>query len=115
MVRIYTEEWNGFQFRAPTYLDGHFEPFKFDLIKWENQEPHEVIDWYSGKKRISDRYCYTVATLTWDSKECDFEFESCGLRYLEHRVDGLEEFILDFCKMMKQSLRGTGDYIYEKN
>ena len=33
MLRVYTDEWNGFQFRAPAYLDGHFEPHKFDLVR----------------------------------------------------------------------------------
>ena len=105
IVRTYTEEWNGFQFRAPAYLDGHFEPNKFDLVKWEDHESHEVIDFYTGKKKMSTRSCFTVATLIWDEKEPGFEFESCGLRYLEYRVDGLEKFILDFCEMMEKELR----------
>ena len=105
MVRVYTDEWNGFQFRAPSYLDGHFEPHKFDLVKWEEHEPYEVTDWVTGEKIMSTRNCFTVATLIWDSKESCFEFESCGLRYLEHRVDGLEKFILDFCEMIEKELR----------
>lgn len=105
MERVYTDEWNGFQFRAPTYLDGHFEPHKFDLVKWEDCEPHEVIDWVTGEKKMSSRFCFSVGTLIWDSKEPEFYFESCGLRYFEYRIDGLEEFILDFCKMMEGKLR----------
>ena len=104
MTKVYTDIWNNFQFRAPVYLDGHFEPHKFDLVKWEDCEPHEVIDWYTGKKIIQTRYCFTIATLLWDKKEESFSFESCGLRYLEHRVDGLEKFVLDFCKMMEKEL-----------
>lgn len=34
MLRTYGEEWNGFQFRSPNYLDGHFKPYEFDLVKW---------------------------------------------------------------------------------
>lgn len=104
MVRVYTDEWNGFQFRAPTYLDGHFEPHEFDLVKWVDCEPYKAIDLYTGKNKISTRYCFTIGTLTWDKKECGFDFESCGLRYLEHRIDGLEKFILDFCEMMEKEL-----------
>ena len=104
MLRVYTDEWNGFQFRAPAYLDGHFEPHKFDLVKWEDHEPYEVIDWVTGEKRMSTRSCFSIGFLTWDTKEHDFDFESCGLRYLEHRVDGLEKFILDFCEMMRKEL-----------
>lgn len=104
MVRVYTDEWNGFQFRSPAYLDGHFEPHKFDLVKWEEHEPYEVVDFYTGKKKISTRNCFTIGTLIWNSKEQGFEFKSCGLRYLEHREDGLEKFIFDFCEMMEKEL-----------
>ena len=104
IVRTYTEEWNGFQFRAPIYLDGHFEPHKFDLVKWEDHEPYEITDFYTGEKKMSTRNCFTVGTLIWDEKELCFEFQSCGLRYLEYRIDGLEKFILDFCEMMEKEL-----------
>ena len=104
MTKVYTDIWNNFQFRAPVYLDKHFEPYKFDLVKWEEHEPHEVTDFYTGEKYISTRYCFTIATLLWDKKEQSFDFESCGLRYLEYRVDGLEKFILDFCEMMEKEL-----------
>ena len=104
MVRVYTDIWNNFQFRAPTYLDGHFEPHKFDLVKWVEHEPYEVTDFYTGKKVMQTRHCYSVGTLIWDDDS--WEFESCGLRYLEERVDGLEEFILDFCDMMEKELVG---------
>ena len=104
IVRVYTDEWNSFQFIAPRYLDGHFDPYKFDLVKWVNCNPHEVIDLYTGKNKISTRYCFTVATLILDKREQWFRFESCGLRYLEYRIDGLEKFILDFCKMMEREL-----------
>lgn len=101
---VYTDEWNGFQFRSPTYLDGHFEPHKFDLIKWQDHEPIEVINWHTGEKRMNTRSCFVVGTLIWDEKEPCFDFHSCGLRYLEYRIDGLEKFILDFCDTMRDQL-----------
>ena len=104
MTRVYTDEWNGFQFREPTYLDGHFDPYKFDLVKWEDHEPYEVTDWITGEKRMSTRSCFSIGTLIWDSKEPGFDFESVGLRYLQYRIDGLEKFILDFCKTMENKL-----------
>ena len=104
MVKTYTDIWNGFQFRAPVYIDEHFEPYNFDLVKWQETKPHEVIDAYTGKKKISTRYCFTIGTLIWDPKEHSFDFHSCGLRYLEHRIDGLEQFIFDFCDMMQKEL-----------
>ena len=104
MTKVYTDIWNGFQFRAPNYLDGHFEPHKFDLVKWVEHEPYEVLDFYTGEKIMSTKHCYTVGMLVWDDKEPGFTFESCGLRYLVERIDGLEEFILDFCDMMEKEL-----------
>ena len=61
-------------------------------------------DFITGEKKIQTRYCFSVAMLTWDKKEQSFDFESVGLRYLQHRVDGLEDYILKFCKEMKKEL-----------
>lgn len=102
MIRIYTDIWNNFQIRQPIYLDGHFNPNEFDIIKWYDHEPYEVIDAYTGEKKKSTRSCFSIATLKWDTKNHSFDFKSCGLRYLEHRIDGLEDFILDFCKTIEQ-------------
>lgn len=104
MVRTYGEEWDGFQFRSPVYLDGHFEPYEFDLVKWEECEPMEVTDSRTGKKKIQTRFCYSIGKLTWDKKEGAFKFSSCGLRYLKDRIDGLEEWILEFCEEMAKEL-----------
>lgn len=109
MTRVYTDIWNGFQFRAPTYLNGHFEPYQFDLVKWENHKPYEATDWYTGEKKMSTRSCFSVGLLTWSPKGHYFDFKSCGLRYLEHRVDGLEKFILDFCETMEMQLVEADD------
>lgn len=102
MKKVYTDIWNGFQFRAPVYLDGHYDPYKFDLVKHEECEPYEAIDFYTGEKIIVTKTCFTIGTLIWNNKEG--EFESCGLRYLKYRIDGLEKFILDFCNMMEKEL-----------
>ena len=110
MIRVYTDIWNDFQFRAPVYVDGHFEPFKFSLVKWYDHEPMEVTDWVTGEKKISTRACFVIGTLIWNDKGHYFNFESCGLRYLEERIDGLEKFILDFCETMEQQLMGE-DYV----
>ena len=104
MTRVYTDIWNDFQFRAPTYVDGHFEPHKFGLVKWVYHEPYEVIDWYTGEKRMSTKHCFSIGNLIWNEREPGWEFNSCGLRYLEERIDGLEKFILDFCDMMEKEL-----------
>lgn len=104
MTRIYTDEWNDFQFRAPVYLDGHFEPYKFDLVKWNDCDPYEVVDSVTGKKKTITRYCFSVGTLIWDEKEKYFWFKSCWLRYFKEHINGLDEFILDFCETMEKQL-----------
>lgn len=104
MTRVYTEEWNGFQFRSPTYLDGHFEPYEFDLVKWKECEPKEIIDFITGEKKIQTRYCYSIGKLVWNKNEQAFTFESIGLEYLTNRIDGLEEWILKFCEEMEKEL-----------
>ena len=109
MTKVYTDIWKGFQFRAPVYLDGHYEPHKFDLVKWVEHEPYEVMDWYTGEKVMNTKHCYSIGTLVWDNREQGFEFENCGLRYLRERIDGLEEFILDFCNMMEKELLKEDD------
>lgn len=106
MVRVYTDIWNDFQVRAPVYTDGHFEPYKFDVVKWKDCEPFEVFDVHTGETKMSSRYCFTIGTLIWDTKEPGFNFESCGLRYFEYRVDGLETFLMEFCKTMAEQFLG---------
>ena len=108
MTKVYTDRWNGFQFQAPVYLDGHHNPYKFSLVKWKPCEPFEAIDAYTGEKIIKTEYCFSVGALIWDPKEEAFDFESCGLRYLKHRVDGLENFILDFAMMIEEELHDEG-------
>lgn len=105
MIRTYTDKWNGFQFREPVYLDGRRVPTEFDLVKWAvYDKPIEVVDTYTKEKIFSHEYCFSIGKLNWDKKDKTWEFESCGLRYLEYRIDGLEQFILDFCKMMEEEL-----------
>lgn len=104
MVKTYTDIWNGFQFREPVHVTGHVEPYSYDLVLWKETEPHLVAKFESGEKAMITRYCFSVAKLKWNPKDHSFEFSSCGVRYLEHRIDGLEQFILDFCESIKKEL-----------
>lgn len=104
IARYYTEEWNDFQFQAPIYLDEHFEPHKFALVKWTNHEPYEAVSWETGEKVIKTRSCFVIAWLEWNVKESYFEFRSCGMRYFEYRIDGLEDFIMNFANQMEKKL-----------
>ena len=103
----YTEKWGEFQFRAPCYLDGHSNPYQFDLVKWVSVEtPMKTRDGITGQKKTIDSYCIVIATVTWDVKEQCFGFQSIGLRYLLHRIDGLEEWIMKFCQEMEKNIGG---------
>ena len=96
-------KWKDYEIRMPIYLDGHKNYNDYDVIKWEQCEPREVLDWSTGKKKIQTKCCFTIGTLHWDSKERWFKFESCGLRYLEHRKKGLEKFLLKFANKMQKN------------
>lgn len=102
----YTRIWNGFQIQSPTYLDGHFEPDRYSIVKWETHEPRKVFDLNAGKMKISTSNCFVIGTLAWDESEEWFKFESVGTRYLEYRIDGLEEWIMKFCRKVKKIRKG---------
>lgn len=108
MVKEYTDIWNGFQFRSPTYIDGHFEPYEFDLVKWQDYEsPIEVVDLETGERKMSTKGCFSIGTLIWDIDKGWFSFKSVGTRYLEYRIDKLEEWILKFAELKAVELRET--------
>ena len=88
--------WDDYSIGDVNYLDGHHNPDMYAIEKWVDCEPHEAIDGRTGKKVIVERYCFSIGNLEWDNHEKWFEFSSVGMRYLEERKDGLEEFILKF-------------------
>lgn len=52
------------------------------------------------KDSISNKECnFVIGTLTYEPKDFTFKFKSCGLRYLEEREDGLEEWLLKWCEL----------------
>lgn len=104
-VLKYTDRWNGFQFRSPTYLNGHFAQNEYDLVLWQTHKPLEVIDAKTMQKKIVTESCFSVANLVWNEKDQSFDFRSVGLRYLEYNVDGLDQWVLDFAKKKEEEYR----------
>jgi hypothetical protein len=49
--------------------------------------------------------CFVVAWIIWDEKDEYWEFRSVGLRYLEHHVIGLDEWIIDYLQALSHVLR----------
>ena len=78
-----------FEIRKPTIIgkpptDDYFK-YNFDLVKWSADNSH----------------CWSVGELRYRTGGDGFEFESVGLRYLEDREEGLEEFILKWCELQE--------------
>lgn len=94
-------KFKDFEIRDITYLGDPPKdiPIEFDLVKWQKYEPYEVTDWQTGEKKLNTKYCFSIARLWWNDHEPCFEFESVGLRYLEYREDGLEEWLLKWCEL----------------
>ena len=85
-----------FEIKKPDFLGGppseDYYKYNFDLVKWADDNTH----------------CWSIGSLRYNKKENWFEFESCGLRYLEYREDGLEEWLIKWCELKKI------EYLYEE-
>lgn len=114
MISVPTEKgkymrFKDFEIRPANFLDGHTDPKLWDVVKWEKTEPREVIDGRTGQKRMSDKYCFSIAFIEWDAKEECWEFRSVGKRFLEYYEDGLCEIILKWMELTDLTRRLTSD------
>lgn len=86
-----------FEIRTPITLrppsDDYYK-YNFDVVKWADDDSH----------------CWSIGFLRYDKKEPCFEFKSCGLRYLMHREDGLEEWLLKWCELKEVEYRYKEEY-----
>lgn len=106
----YTERFEGLQIRDPVYIGKKpvDAPIFYDIVKWVQTEPREVIDGRTGEKKISTEYCYTVGWLKWDAKEEMFDFQSCGLRWLGvNASEAANKRIIEFANKMAKELEST--------
>ena len=83
--------FHNFGIESPVYLGEppmkDYKKYIFDVVKYQNIST-------SGKETN-----FVIGTLFYDPKDFCFKFSSCGLRYLEERVEGLEEWLLAWCKL----------------
>lgn len=84
--------YKNFEIRKPNLIgepptDDYFK-YNFDLVKHEGS------------------HCWSIAYLTYNEYERGFEFKSIGTRYLKDREDGLEEFVMRWCKLMEIIIEG---------
>ena len=117
----YTDRVDGFQICDPTYFthDGkplHPTPPTFDIVKWEQHEPIKVTaaERVDGKwvcrEEISTENCYVVGWLKWDTHEVCFDFESCGLRWLEaNPTEAVVQMVLDFAEKKRKEIE-SGEF-----
>jgi len=97
--------WGNYEFRPPTYIDGHFNPDEYDLVLWVKCEPFTAHNASTHKFKKIDKYCFSIAKLIWNEREGYPYFESVGLRYFENYEDGLNEFVFDFANKIIEERR----------
>ena len=109
MSKEYTDIYKGYQIRDCTYLNEPPKdiPITFDVVRWKyRSKPVKVIDAETGKDKMVDKYCYSVAHIVYDEREDWFDFKSIGLRWLEEHPDkDVENWIVDWCKYKVRELR----------
>ena len=81
-------KFKNFEIRTPTFIGNppseDYCKYNFDVVKW-----------------VSESTGLSIGLLSYNPKEDLFEFKSFGLRYLEQREDGLEEWLLKWCELKK--------------
>ena len=86
-----------FEIRKPTLCGNpptnDYFKYHFDLVKWADDNSH----------------CWSIAAIEWVKEDEYFAFDSCGLRYLKHREDGLEEWLLKWCELKEIEYRYMED------
>lgn len=96
-----------FEIRPYHDIKGEVDPKRFEVVKWVETEPREVVDGRTGQKKISTRFCFVVAWIWWNNKEPCWEFESVGTRFLEYYEEGLCEFIRKWLELTNLTRRFT--------
>ncbi len=81
-----------FEIRNLTDIQGSVVERRFELVKWNDDHSS----------------CWMIGELEYNKKENEFEFKSCGLRYLKYREEGLEEWLIKWSELKKI------EYLYER-
>lgn len=103
-------KFKDFEIRPTCFLDGHTDPKRWDVVKWQKREkPMEVTDLETGKKKMQETFCFSIATVEWNEKDHCWEFRSYGTRFLEYYEEGLCEFILKWLELTDLTRKFTED------
>lgn len=103
---MFPDPVDGIKIERVTYFPGH-EPAnadterRFAISKTVSCKPYEATDLRTGEKKVLATTSYVIANLEWNEKECDFDFESVGTRWLEAAPSKeVCDMILKFCNKM---------------
>lgn len=103
---MFPEPIDGIKIERVVYFPGCEPPNadterRFAISKTESCKPYEATDMRTGEKKIHTTNTYVIANLEWNEKECDFDFESVGTRWLEAAPSKeVCDMILRFCDKM---------------
>lgn len=90
-----------FEIRQCTFIGDpptpDYHKWNFDLVKWN--------EWSNS----GNESYFVIGTLRYNRRESCFQFESCGLRYLANREDGLEEWLMKWCELKELEYRYSDD------
>lgn len=108
----YTPILDNIQIRDMVYLciedeekNKNNPPKEFDVVQWHEINSIETIN-MTTNNMTTKKYCYSLGKLVWDAKEECFDFNSCGLRWLEAKPsERAIDMIIGFCEMMKPVLK----------
>ena len=106
-IAAFTPVVDGYQIRAPVYIckPPKNAVYVYDIVKIEQTEPTVVFDLWEGREKTVTENVYTVAWLEWDPKEREFEFSSCGLRWLTaHPTGAAVDMVLSFVEEKTKEL-----------
>lgn len=93
-------KFKDFEIRPTCFLDGHTDPKRWDVVKWCTLEkPERCFNLGSGEYKMSDTYCFSVASLAWNDKNDCWDMSAVGTRFLEYYEEGLCEFILKWIEL----------------
>lgn len=85
-----------FEIREPVFIESkrpsdEYFKYNFDLVKVQGD---------GG---------FSIGHLEYNRREGSFDFRSVGTRYLEYRKDGLEEWLLAWCKLKTIEIESKDD------
>ena len=86
--------YKNFEIRKPTLLGEpptkDYFKYNFDLVRWNDDHSS----------------CLSLAFIRYDKNKGYFKLDLVGTRYWEYHENGLQEFLLRWCKLMEIIING---------